>query len=86
MPCPERTNDKSLLLCWSEKKRASGTSKPLAIRLSVSTDGDTSPRSTLESIEREMPQLRASSPPVSPEAMRNAFDLLAEPKRGFTLC
>jgi hypothetical protein len=44
----------------------------LAMRSRVSTEGETSPRSMRESMERETPELVASSPPEAPEAMRSA--------------
>ena len=40
------------------------------MRSSVRTDGDTSPRSMRDSIEREMPAARARLPPDAPEATR----------------
>ena len=42
------------------------------MRSSVSTDGEIRPRSTRDSMEREMPESTASSPPEVPDATRNA--------------
>lgn len=49
-----------------------GTSRPRAIRSSVSTEGEIKPRSMRESMERETPELMASSPPEAPAATRSA--------------
>jgi hypothetical protein len=72
-PCTARTWQKSVRRAWSLKKRDAGTPRPFARRSRVSTDGETSPRSMRESIEAEIPDAFANSPPDTSAAMRSAL-------------
>ncbi|BEP60024.1 hypothetical protein GmRootV213_05780 [Variovorax sp. V213] len=58
---------------WSLKKRDIGTCSPCARRSSVSTEGETNPRSMRESIEEEIPEVLASTPADTSAAMRSAL-------------
>ena len=72
MPWPAGTKDRSARVRVSAKKRDSGTLSACAMRSINSTEGETSPFSMRESMERDIDERSDNSPPDNPAAMRSS--------------